>query len=515
MRQVTKRGEERAGPAIEPMLLDRVLHDLKQPLNLIRVLAQDVRLDVARDRFDVDGLPESMATIEKTVDELVHRIDELRAQTSDDSAPSGGGSPSPKQGNGANGAAPPDEPAAEKLLLVGELTGKDEHVLAAAERDGFTLVRAANCDEARKAVRSTRPLLAIIDHRLPDGDGVELLKELRQLQPGCEAILVTPGGEIEDAIEVLRAGALDYLRQPIDANRLHIAFGRARERSRHRLTPEAPAILVLEDHEPTLKRLTRVLRKEGYQVAGASDGEEGMRLFREKRFDLILADVKMPAKDGIEVLRETKGAGLDVEVIMITGYGDEEIVVQALRDGAINFLRKPIDIEHMLLAIQKALDYQTARRSLAYRSRDMELMQELVVRLTHRLELIVEAPQSISDQAREFLHQLVDSLPLGIVVAGPEREVLYANQHVVSKIGKAPESLATDWLKTMGLFTITEEDLRTSFGRMMSAKPGTIETLMLSKWSFLVMTPLKLLRPNGSVQFVALAIRGERRPQPA
>ena len=250
--------------------------------------------------------------------------------------------------------------------------------------------------------------------------------------------------------------------------------------------------------------------KEGYRVEAASDGETGINLFHKKRFDMILADVRMPRKDGLSVLRETKGAGADVEVIVTTGYGDEDVVIEALREGAVNFLRKPIDIEQMLLAIQKALEFQTMRRSLAYRNRDVELMRDLVVRLNRKLELVVETPGPLPEETRQFLHQLVDVLPIGVVIAGSDRRILYANHHVISSLGNSPDTLSTQWLSQMGVNKLAEEELAEIFSRAVKASPGAIETVVLSKWSFLVMTPIKMVRPDSTERYVALAIRGER-----
>ncbi len=403
----------------------------------------------------------------------------------------------------------------KKLIMIGEDLANETEVLRFLEREGYQVIKTEGREDGLDVLRNERPEIAIVDHRLKDGDGVEVLKEVRRAVPACEVILVTSGGEMEAAIEALRFDALDYLRRPIDLEQLRVALGRAVEKRKQRKAAEPAVILLLEDHEPTRRRLTRVLQKEGYQVHAGADGEEGMRLFADRRFDLILADLKMPRKGGIEVLRETKGAGADVEVIVITGYGDEDVVVQALRDGAINFLNKPIDIEQMLLAIHKAIEHQTIRRSLAYRDRDVAIMQEIVVRLTRDLELIVETPGSVSSAALGFLKQLIDALPLGILVVGADRRIMFANSHVVSKVGQSPDVLTTDLLSRMGVSVVDDEKLKAAFAHMVNSKPGTIETLVMSKWSFLVMTPLKLLRPDHTERFVVLAIRGERRPEDA
>ncbi len=115
------------------------------------------------------------------------------------------------------------------------------------------------------------------------------------------------------------------------------------------------SILVIEDHELLLNRLVAILEKEGYRAYGASDGREGMRYYNEKHPDIILTDVNLPYKDGFEILREAKGSGRKVEIIVTSGSCEKNIEPRALKEGAIEFLRKPIDLEQMLAAIQEAL----------------------------------------------------------------------------------------------------------------------------------------------------------------
>jgi DNA-binding response OmpR family regulator len=399
----------------------------------------------------------------------------------------------------------------DSLLLIGKVLLEDQSVLRTVEREGYERLTAVGREDGLKLVQSARPAVVIIAQNLEDADGVALLREVRQVCSACEVILVTSGGAMELAIEALRAGALDYLRLPVDLEQLRVALGRARERRQQRRPPEPASILVLEDHELTRKRLVSVLQKEGYRVSAGADGEEGARLLQQERIDLVIADLKMPRKDGLTLLHEANSAGFDAAFIVMTGYGDEEVVVQALRDGAVNFLRKPLDLDQMLLAIQKALDYQFTRRSLKYRNRDIELMQELVVRLTRKLEIIVETPEGkLSPETIEFLHGLLNTLPLGLVVVGHDRRIILANRSVVEKAGEPPEELSAEWLKKVGLPNLTDAALLEVFNRTCGGRLGMIETLMLTQWSFLVMTPLTLLGPDLTERIVAIVIRGER-----
>ncbi len=400
----------------------------------------------------------------------------------------------------------------DELLLVGRGLIADPRVEQMLEREGWGIQRVETRSDALERVRDDQPMVVLVDHDMAGDSGVDLLKQIRATAPTCETILVTEGGEVEVAIEVLRAGALDYLKRPVDPEQLRVALGRARERRPHRGSMLPPTVLVVDDHEPTRRRLVRVLQKEGYEVLSAPDGEAGLRVFGEHRVDLILADLRMPRVDGLGLLAATKGQGADVEVIVTTGYGDEDSVVSALRSGAINFLRKPVEIEQMLLSIQKALEYQTARRSLAYRNREAEIMQQMIVRLTQELEVVVEAPQVLSQRAVGFLHQLLDALPVGIVVASSRREVLYFNSHVAERLGTAPDVLSAEWLRDVGLGQVTDEQLADAYQHAVEAHPGAVETLVLSHQALLVMTPIRLQRPDGSQKFVALAVRGDPHP---
>lgn len=156
-------------------------------------------------------------------------------------------------------------------------------------------------------------------------------------------------GEIDLPVPQLRSSGETFLAIRIQRRGYGVSVGQG--------TSEPPSILVLEDDESTLKLLVRVLEKEGYRVHAAANGEEGMRLFREKQPDLILTDFNMSLKDGLTVFRETKGAGADVEVILVSGAADEddEDIAQALREGLFKFFKKPADLDEMLSAIREAL----------------------------------------------------------------------------------------------------------------------------------------------------------------
>jgi len=117
-----------------------------------------------------------------------------------------------------------------------------------------------------------------------------------------------------------------------------------------------PLILVIEDKDSMQKMLTATLESEGYEVESVSDGQSGVDRARQKRFDVVLTDLKLPKMDGLGVLSEVKEIDPDTSVIMMTAYGTIETAVQAMRLGATDFLTKPFDTDHLSVIIKRALE---------------------------------------------------------------------------------------------------------------------------------------------------------------
>ena len=117
-------------------------------------------------------------------------------------------------------------------------------------------------------------------------------------------------------------------------------------------------ILVIEDKESMAEMLRETLETEGYTVVSAGDGSEGIRHLREGRVDLVLTDLKLPRKDGIEILKAVKEESTLIPVIVMTAYGSVETAVEAMKNGAFDFITKPFDIDHLLMLIRRALETQ-------------------------------------------------------------------------------------------------------------------------------------------------------------
>ncbi len=115
-------------------------------------------------------------------------------------------------------------------------------------------------------------------------------------------------------------------------------------------------ILVIEDKESMLAMLKQTLEGEGYQVIPAHDGAEGIKRLSDERIGLVLTDLKLPKKDGFDVLKAVKQESPLLPVIVMTAFGTIETAVRAVKEGAYDFLTKPFDTEHLLVLIKRALD---------------------------------------------------------------------------------------------------------------------------------------------------------------
>jgi DNA-binding NtrC family response regulator len=117
----------------------------------------------------------------------------------------------------------------------------------------------------------------------------------------------------------------------------------------------------MEDDFNVAKGLEMVLSEEGYQVNLAGTGELAMKAFREKKFDLLVADLRLPDINGMEVIRQVKAQEPDTEVIVITGYGTTATAVEAMKMGVHDFLPKPFTEDQIKNSISEALSSQEVK----------------------------------------------------------------------------------------------------------------------------------------------------------
>ena len=122
-------------------------------------------------------------------------------------------------------------------------------------------------------------------------------------------------------------------------------------------------VLLIEDEESIRRVMSRILKEENdqYQITEAVDGKQGLDLLFKIQFDLVLCDIKMPKMDGIEVLKKANDEMLNIPFIMLTGHGNIETAVEAMKLGAYDFISKPPDLNRLLNSVRHAVENKSLR----------------------------------------------------------------------------------------------------------------------------------------------------------
>ena len=173
-------------------------------------------------------------------------------------------------------------------------------------------------------------------------------------------------------------------------------------------------LLFIDDEEGVRKVFSISLRKEGYEVLTAENGEKGLEVFMRETPPIALVDVKMPGMDGIEVLKKIKEINPETEVIIITGHGDMDSAIQALKLNASDFITKPVSDEALSVALKRA--------------QEKIKLKQLLREYTFDLENMVKAATEEIKRRCEFEDKLIHSSMDGIVATDEKGDIIIFNK---------------------------------------------------------------------------------------
>ncbi len=180
--------------------------------------------------------------------------------------------------------------------------------------------------------------------------------------------------------------------------------------ARQRARLGAPHLLVVEDDDLMRDVLSRFLEMKGYQVSLRKDGKSALASFRDGSFDLVLSDVAMPGMDGMQLLKAVKDHNPRVPVILISGHGDVDMVVRALKAGAENFLAKPLSMERLARVVEQALELSFSHPEKRHPFPSFRQLSQLSVPSRH-----------------EYIHEVVFQIARSAVAVGFARHDLNNN----------------------------------------------------------------------------------------
>jgi two-component system NtrC family response regulator len=276
-----------------------------------------------------------------------------------------------------------------------------------------------------------------------------------------------------------------------------------------RLRVKGLDILIVEDERSQREMLRDFLRKEGHRVDEAENGVGAIQLIQTNHYNLVLLDYKMPGSSGLDVLRQAKQLNPELDVVIVTAYGTIEIAVGAMKAGALDYITKPIQLEELLILIDRA-----AQRQILLRENEI-LRQELMEKEVNQEQIIYKSPKmaELINLAGRISQSKASVLIQG--ESGTGKELLARLIHTLSQRSKMamvtvncaaiPESLVESELfgHEKGAFTGA---LHRRIGRFEQADGGTLFLDEIGEISPSVQVKLLRFLQDGEYQRVGGAI---------
>ncbi|MDD5067689.1 MAG: response regulator, partial [bacterium] len=194
-------------------------------------------------------------------------------------------------------------------------------------------------------------------------------------------------------------------------------------------------ILVIDDEKGLRDMLKYELESRGYAIDAAANGDDGLELIRRKEFDVVIADIKMPGMNGLQLLEKIKKINPDMDVVMITGFGTMDTVIECIRKGASDYINKPFTMNELNIVLDRISKQRNLKETVALYEMGKQLFS--TTDLTEVLKIIMTSVQKIlrADDASLFLK---DGRKLCLAVSEP-REPREPRR---KEAGDSPD---TDW----------------------------------------------------------------------
>ncbi len=274
---------------------------------------------------------------------------------------------------------------------------------------------------------------------------VSLTRAIINMAHSLQMKVLADGVETTGQLTLLIANGCDrmqgpVLAEPVDALGLaQMLAGRVRL-PENLLTRRRERTLLLVDDEPNIvSALRRLFRREGYRIATASSGAEGLQRMAEYEVDVVLSDQRMPGMTGVEFLRRAKELYPDTVRMVLSGYTELQSITDAVNEGAIyRFLTKPWDDQRLLVHVQEAFAHKEMADENKRLASEVITASEALAAANERLERVLGSQQQQIDQesARaDAVRDLVEQLPVPLLGIDPDGTIVLANQEAQRTLG--------------------------------------------------------------------------------
>ena len=264
-----------------------------------------------------------------------------------------------------------------KILIIDDDAIVRDALMVFLTRSGHDVEIAADGVNGLIVFKSCLPDLVILDRDLPGLSGSEVMSGILAIGRKTQIVILTGYDNIEDADQYLNSGATAFLSKSDGLSNVLTEIDRLLGAARQQTAgpgyerapaaepsaPETGRILVADDDDDVRTMLCRFLVSQGYAVFSAADGEAALSAVEKQIPDLVLLDITMPAKNGVEVLKVLSEKRPGIGILMITGNEDEETARVCLRNGAFDYITKPVNLDSLATIVKARLLVQQKQRT--------------------------------------------------------------------------------------------------------------------------------------------------------
>ncbi|MBI4402178.1 MAG: response regulator [Nitrospirae bacterium] len=251
------------------------------------------------------------------------------------------------------------------ILVVDDEQKICDVLRAVLSRHGHDVLTANTGRPALDLFRQRRPQITLLDLRMPDMDGIEVLRQIRAVDPKASVVMLTEASV--DALErqARALGVTDFLKKGVSFETLVNDLDEVMKQQGQGATGKSKTgnLILVVDDEPMLRGLlSQFLTIRGYRVRTAKNGPEALAQVQQEQPRMVILDLYMPGMNGVEVLRQLRAQDYKGGAIALTASQDEQLLQETLDLGLVDVMGKPVDLERLALVIQVGLALTDRRR---------------------------------------------------------------------------------------------------------------------------------------------------------
>lgn len=238
----------------------------------------------------------------------------------------------------------------KNILIVDDEKEVRESLTAIYESKGYNVRAVGDAMAALDALKKKTVDVVLTDLYLPNLNGMELLKRIKKSYPKIKVIMMSAMGTEATFKRAEKLGAEGFLQKPFAlSSAVALVEGIQKDEA------ISESVLVVDDRKELRTSVAYLLKTKGYFTDAAASAEEALEKIKKKRYDVVVMDVNLPGKKGVDVIPDIKGISPDTKIILMTGEAEDHELEEGLKKGAVTYIRKPFDMTVFLKTIRQVL----------------------------------------------------------------------------------------------------------------------------------------------------------------